>query len=109
MAMVLFGLAAGSVCLLAAAAGVVVALKVLRKPAPKPEATVHTALVEALVHAMGTGPAVPGEHAARAAALARAGKLAEALVVSAAWEEAGGRPTDRGAFNDVRRALETLV
>jgi hypothetical protein len=52
---------------------------------------------------------VEGKHAERANALGRAGRFAEALEVAAEWERAGGMPTNRGAFNDVRRALESLI
>jgi hypothetical protein len=109
MTVLLLGLVAGAVCLLAAVAVSIVAWRLFR-PAPTPPLDpVTAALVDALVHAMRTGPAVEGKHAERANALGRAGRFAEALEVAAEWERAGGMPTNRGAFNDVRRALESLI
>lgn len=103
------GLGAGVGCSACALAVGVVAWRTFRAPAAPPIDPVNAALVDALVHAMGTGPAVEGKHAERAGALARAGRITEALAIAAEWERAGGAPTNRGAFNDVRRALESLA
>lgn len=103
------GLGAGAACAMVAVAVGLVAWRALRAKPARPVDAVNDALVDALVHAMGTGPAVEGRHAERAGALARAGRITEALAIAAEWERAGGAPTNRGAFNDVRRALESLA
>jgi hypothetical protein len=102
-------LLAAAACFLAGLAVLVVVWRLVRRPPPAPAASVDDALVEALVHAMRTGAPVPGGHVERAVALARAGNLPALLAVAAEWEAAGGRPTDRAAFHDVRRALGTLT
>lgn len=84
-----------------------------RKPAPRnPEHELDVALGESLVHEMlgGESPTPEAQEAADNARLyARGARCAALLEAAARWEAAGGKPRNRGAYNDAKRALETRV
>lgn len=98
---------------LVAVAGV--AVFVWRSDRPKakdPERELDVALGESLVHEMlgGESPTPEAQEAADNARLyARGGRCAALLEAATRWETAGGKPRNRGAFNDARRALETRI
>lgn len=112
------GWVAGLLCLLGVGGAVLVA-GVLVWRARAPQAPAHDAehaldieLGESLVHEMlgGASSTPEAQEAADNARLyARGGRCAALLEAAARWEAAGGRPRNRGAYNDAKRALETRV
>ncbi len=84
-----------------------------RRPAPpNREAAIDTELASSLCHEMekGTSPTAEATTAMAAAREeAQSGRPAAMLAVALKWEAAGGKPANRGAYNDAKRALETRV
>ena len=83
-----------------------------RRPPPDREGAIDVELTASLGHEMETGTSPTAEAAtalADARVEARGGRAAAMLAVAGKWEAAGGKPGNRGAYNDAKRALETRV
>jgi hypothetical protein len=80
-------------------------------PAPPTEADMRRELALSLAVMLSEGEAPPAPPTAAAApeVLARTDQHHELLVFARAWREAGGKPKNKAAFNDLVRALDAIA